>query len=152
MNNNLIAEKDLGVNANAEFGLTQQLQAHLASQNAQFMIDIAREMKFGYSVPTLALHISTLFFHKKSYIHYDRLLILTASFLLASKLKNIDCRLKALCNSFYNIINFRTNGTEPFNVEKMKKLREYISIYENEILRTLEFDIDVCTPHDYLKK
>jgi hypothetical protein len=105
----------LGTNANAEFGLTQELQAHLASQNAQFMMDIAREMKFGYSVPTLALHISTLFFHKKSYIHYDRLLILSASFLLASKLKNIDCRLKALCNSFYNIINFRTNGTEPFN-------------------------------------
>lgn len=34
----------------------------------------------------------------------------------------------------------------------MKKLKEYISIYENEILRTLEFDIDPITPHDYLKK
>jgi hypothetical protein len=53
-------------------------------------------MKFGYTVPTLALHIATIFFHKKSFIHYDRLLILAASFLLASKLKSIDCRLKVV--------------------------------------------------------
>lgn len=115
MATNLIAEKDLANNTNAEFGLTLELQQHLASQNTQFMIDIAREMKFGYTVPTLALHISTLFFHKKSYIHFDRLLILSASFLIASKLKSIDCRIKALCNSLYNIVNYRTNGMEPFN-------------------------------------
>lgn len=34
----------------------------------------------------------------------------------------------------------------------MKKLKEHISIYETEILRTLEFDIDCLTPHDYLRK
>lgn len=28
-------------------------------------------------------------------------------------------------------------GVEPFNEEKMKKLKEYISIYEAEILRSL---------------
>jgi len=61
-------------------------------------------MKFSYTIPTLALHIATHFFHLKSYVHYDRLLILAASVLLASKLKNIDCRLKNICNSFYNAV------------------------------------------------
>jgi hypothetical protein len=42
MSNTLIAEKDIANNNNAEFGLTLVLQASLASQNAQFMIDIAR--------------------------------------------------------------------------------------------------------------
>lgn len=95
-------------------------------------------MKTSYSIPTLALHIATVFFHKKSYIHFDRYLILTASYLLASKIKNMDCRLKNLCNALYNVISRKAMmGVEPFNEEKMKKLKEYISIYEAEILRSL---------------
>lgn len=42
MNSHLIEQKDLANNTNAEFGLTLELQAHLASQNTQFMIDIGR--------------------------------------------------------------------------------------------------------------
>ena len=34
----------------------------------------------------------------------------------------------------------------------MKKIKESISIYETEILRTLEFEIDGTTPHDYLRR
>jgi hypothetical protein len=128
------------------------MQRMLACENTQFMIDLARELKFSYTIPSLALHISTLFFHKKSYMHFDRLLILTASLLLSSKLKNIDCRLKSLCNSFYNVVTHKTNSIEPFNEEKMKKLKDVISIYETEILRTLEFDIDSVTPHEFVKR
>lgn len=125
-------------NPNGSFGLTLLLQQHLASENAQFIIELAREMKTSYSIPTLALHIATVFFHKKSYIHFDRYLILTASYLLASKIKNMDCRLKNLCNALYNVISRKAMmGVEPFNEEKMKKLKEYISIYEAEILRSL---------------
>lgn len=124
-------------NPNGSFGLTLPLQQHLASENAQFIIELAREMKTSYSIPTLALHIATVFFHKKSYIHFDRYLILTASYLLASKIKNMDCKLKNLCNVFYNVISRKTMGVEPYNEEKMKKLKEHISIYEAEILRSL---------------
>jgi hypothetical protein len=128
----------LANNPNGSFGLTLPLQQHLASENAQFIIELAREMKTSYSIPTLALHIATVFFHKKSYIHFDRYLILTASYLLASKIKNMDCRLKSLCNALYNVISRKAMmGVEPFNEEKMKKLKEYISIYEAEILRSL---------------
>lgn len=42
MSTHLVPQKDLANNINAEFGLTLELQAHLASQNTQFMIDIAR--------------------------------------------------------------------------------------------------------------
>lgn len=147
-----IAESELANNSNGSFGLTLQLQQHLASENAQFIIELARDLKTSYSIPTLALHIATVFFHKKSYIHFDRYIILTASYLLASKIKNMDCRLKSLCNALYNVINRKTMGAEPFHEEKMKKLKEHISIYEAEILRSLEYDIDSVTPHDYLKK
>jgi|JI10StandDraft_1071094.scaffolds.fasta_scaffold955803_1 hypothetical protein len=125
-----ISESDLASNSNGFFGLTLELQRHLASENTQFIIELARDLKISYSIPTLALHIATLFFHKKSYIHFDRYLVLTASYLLASKVKNMDCRLKNLCNAFHNVITHKTMGIEPFNEEKMKKLKEHISIYE----------------------
>jgi hypothetical protein len=130
MINFYIKEADLGSNINSNFGLNLELQNHLACQNVQFMIDLSRDLKCSYSIPTLALHISTIFFHKKSYLHYDRFIILTACYLLASKIKNMDCRVKNLCNALHNVITRKTMSVEPFNEDKMKKLKEHISIYE----------------------
>ena len=109
-------------------------------------------MKISYTIPSLALHISQIFFQKKCYLFYDRFLILTASFALASKLKDMDCRLKQVCHSYYNIISRMTMCFEPFNEDKMKKIKDEICIAETEILRTLQYRIDFDTPHDYLKK
>ena len=109
-------------------------------------------MRSGYTVPSAALQIATRFFHLKCYVHYDRLLILTASYLLASKLKNVECRIKALCNCFHSAVQTKTHQMDPYNEEKFKKIKNYISIYESEILRTLEFEVDVTTPAEYLRK
>ena len=147
-----INESELANNLNATFGLNGELQNHLACQNAQFVIEISRDLKTSYSIPTLALHISTTFFHKKSYLNYDRFLILTASYLLASKIKNMDCRVKNLCNAMNNVITRKNINPEPYNEERMKRLKDHISVYETEILRTLEYDIENITPHDYLRK
>jgi hypothetical protein len=81
-------------------------------------------MNISYTIPSLALHISQIFFQKKCYLFYDRFLILTASFALASKLKDMDCRLKSLCHSFYNIISRMTMNFEPYNEDKMKKIKD----------------------------
>ena len=72
-------------------------------------------MKISYTIPSLALHISHIFFQKKCYLFYDRYLILTAAFALASKLKDMDCRLKSVCNCYYNIISRMMISFDPFN-------------------------------------
>ncbi len=46
-------------------------------------------MKISYTIPSLALHISQIFFQKRCYLFYDRFIILTACFALASKLKDL---------------------------------------------------------------
>lgn len=152
MKTNYIEENKLAKNSNFDFGLTLEIQRLFACENVAFIIELTREMKISYTIPSLALQISINFFHKKCYVHYDRFIILTACLLLASKLKNIECRVKFLCNGFYNVISRATNNIEPFNEEKMKKIKDQISIYECEILRTLEFEIEPVTPHEYLKK
>ena len=57
----------------------------------------------GYSVPSLAIHIASVFFYKKCYVNYDRFIILTGALLLAQKLRDVDARLKHLCNAFYAV-------------------------------------------------
>lgn len=131
-------QQDITSNLNSQFGLTADLQRLLASQNTQFVINLCRELKINsYSVPSLAMHIATVFFHKKCYLNFDRFVLLAACLLLASKLKSMDVRFKNLCNSFYNVIGSKSHNPQPYNEEKMKKLKEYISIYETEVLRTL---------------
>ena len=147
-----VSEGELGSNPNTTFGLNGELQDHLASENTQVMVELSRELKTSYSIPSLALHIASRFFHKRSYLSYDRFLILAACYLLASKIKNMDCRVKNLCNALHSVIARKTMSVEPFNEEKMKRLKEHISIYETEVLRTLEFQIDSATPHDFLRR
>ena len=117
------------------------------------MIDLARSMKSGYTIPAAGMHIATRFFHLKCYVHYDRLLILTASYLLASKLKNVECRVKNLCHCYYNTIQEKMGDIhQPYNEDRFKSIKDQLSIYESEILRTLEFEVDVTTPIEYLRK
>jgi hypothetical protein len=45
--------------------------------------------------------------------------------------------LKNICSCFYNVMSRITMNYEPYNEEKMKKIKNQISIHESEILRTL---------------
>ena len=61
-------------------------------------------MRLGHSVASLALHISNIFFHRRAYVNFDRFVTLTACILLATKLKDMDSRLKSLCSCFHKVI------------------------------------------------
>ena len=41
---------------------------------------------------------------------------------------------------------------QPYNEDRFKSIKDQLSIYESEILRTLEFEVDVTTPIEYLRK
>lgn len=114
----------------------------LTNGNAQFVIDIALEMKLGHSITALSLHIATIFFQRRCYVHHDRFIILTASVLLATKLKDLDSRLRMLCSVFHKIIN-RQNvlnmgnslmgnpEADLYTEDKYKRLKEEIMIAES---------------------
>jgi hypothetical protein len=105
----------------------------LTNGNAQFVIDIALEMKLGHSITALALQIAIFFFQKRCYVHHDRFIILAASLLLATKLKDVDSRLRLLCNVFHKIINRQTSmgnnfmgnpEADLYTEDKYKRLKE----------------------------
>lgn len=96
----------------------------LANGNTQFMIELAKELKFSYTLPTIALQMAAKFFHIRCYINYDRFIILTACLLLAAKLKDMDLRVKNICYAFYTTINNRSQSHEPYDEEKLRKIRD----------------------------
>ena len=111
----LIKRAELYKNLNSEFGLNEQIQRELTNGNAQFVLELARTLSMGYSVPCLAMHMSTIFFNKKSYINFDRFVILAGALLLASKLKDVNTRIRDFGSSFYTVISKVKGGIEPFN-------------------------------------
>jgi hypothetical protein len=150
----LIRWAELYKNLNSEFGLNEQIQRELTNGNAQFIIDLSRSLQppTGYSVPCLAIHIATVFFNKKSYVNYDRFMILAGALLLASKMKDVNCRIRDFCSSFYNVISKVNRSNEPYNEAKMQLIKDQICVAESEILRTLEYSCDFQLPLEFVKK
>jgi len=95
----------------------------LANGNSQFALDIARELKISYSIPTIALQISARFFHLRCYINYDRFIIVLACIILAHKLKYMEFRIKDIVFGFYKVINYRTANNEPFDEKKLHHIK-----------------------------
>ena len=120
-------------------------------------------MKLGHNITSLALHLAIAFFHRKCYVNHDRFIVLTAALLLATKLRDMDSRLKILCSRFDQVIkqqNLMTIGRgmmgnsemELYTEDKYRRLKDEITIAESELLRTLEYDIDFISPYEYIKK
>lgn len=95
--------------------MDEEVLRTLANGNVQFVIDLSRELELGYSVPTLAMHISHVFFSKMCYLNYDRFLVLAASIFIALKIKDISIPIKKLCNAFYSVIIRLNKSIDPYN-------------------------------------
>lgn len=95
----------------------------LANSNVQFALDISRELKISYSIPTIALQIIARFFHLRCYINYDRFMILLAAMILGFKLKYMEFRIKDLVFGFYKVMNYRTGSNEPFDEKKLQRIK-----------------------------
>lgn len=78
-------------------------------------------------------------------------MILLASLILAFKMKYMEIRFKDVLFAYYRIITFRCRVLDPFDEKMLNRFKDEVCIAENEILRTLEYDIDVQNPHDFLK-
>ena len=111
-----IKQEDTDKNQNSEFGINMDVQKGIANGNTQFIIDLtnSKELKLTtYTLPTTALQIAAKFFHIKCYINYDRFLVLAACFLLATKIKDMEVKLKNLCFAFHAIMSRLTQSTIP---------------------------------------
>lgn len=150
----LVKRAEVYRNINSEFGLNEHIQRELTNGNAQFIVELARSVapQLGYSVPCLAMQISIVFFSKKSYVNYDRFVILAGALLLASKLKDVNSRMRDFCSSFFNVISKVNRSTEPYNEAKMQLIKDQICVAESEILRTLEYSCDFQLPLEFVKK
>lgn len=96
----------------------------MANGNTQFIIELAREFRYSYTIPTIALQISARFFHIRSYINYDRFVVLVSCLMIAAKYKDMEVQLKKLCFCTYNVLNKRLGNVKPHNDLELGRLRD----------------------------
>lgn len=82
-------------------------------------------------MPTIALQIAAKFFHLKCYIHYDRFLILAACLLLATKIKDMEMKIKNLCFAFHSVMCELTSSSIPVDENIIEAIRNQIIIAES---------------------
>ena len=128
----LVTVESTEKNENSSYGLSPEVQFAMANGNTQFIIDLSREFKYGYTIPTIALQIAAKFFHLKCYINYDRFIVLVSCLMIAAKFKDMEVNLKKLCFCTYNVINSRLrNHARTHSESDLGKLREEICIAES---------------------
>lgn len=86
-------------NVNTDYGIPVEIQKKLMNGNAQFIMDLAINLKMSefsnlknlhldffssifrksYSITSIAIHLCHFFFYKRSYLNYDRFVIIKFS-------------------------------------------------------------------------
>lgn len=103
----------------------------MANGNTQFAIDMSKNMKISYTIPTIALQIAARFFHLRCYIHYDRFMIMLACIVLAFKLKYMEFRFKDIIFFYLQIVNFRCQKNDLIDEHLVNKIKDEICVAEN---------------------
>lgn len=86
------------------------------------------------------------------YINYDRFLILTASLLIALKVKDICIPIKKVCNAFYSVIMKLNKSLEPYSEKKYELVRDEICKVESLLYRVLEYGMDFRLPLEFVDR
>lgn len=150
----IVKKEEFFKNINTEYDIPIEIQKKLMNGNAQFIMDLAFNLKIkSYSITSVAINLCHFFFYKRCYMNYDRFAIAASCFLLASKIKDADTKMKTICFEYYKLINkiYDNKINEMLNDNLLNKLREQICIAESNVLKTIAFDFEISTPYDYLE-
>lgn len=101
----LIDIKKTQANINNTHGISNEMQADLMRGSAQFIIDLANELKQIPETAAIAIMYHQLFFLENSYLEYERELICCASLFVAAKVMYSKARVHDLCIQYFNLKN-----------------------------------------------
>jgi len=151
----LIPKEDVWKNPNTEYEIPIDVQKRFMNGNAQFLMDLAVNLKISYSITSLAIQLCHYFFHHKRYVNYDRFIVAASCMLLALKLKDTDgAKMKSVCAAYHKTIAKVENKEkiEIMDGEIYNKIKEKIIVHESKLLKVIDFTLDIPLPYPYVEK
>lgn len=91
------------------------------------------------------------FFIKKSYIEYEKLVIACAAILLACKSENIQGKFDIICRRYLEFNNkIFGQCTTVLKADDIQKIKDKISLAELTLIRSLQFNITISLPNNFI--
>jgi hypothetical protein len=151
----LIPKDEVWKNPNTDYEIPIEVQKRFMNGNAQFLMDLAVNLKISYSITSLAIQLCHYFFYKKRYVNYDRFIVAASCMLLALKLKDTDgAKMKSVCAAYHKTIAKVENKEkiEIMDEEIYNKIKEKIIVHESKLLKVIDFTLDIPLPYPYVEK
>lgn len=111
--------------------------------NAFFIIETGSELNLRNETVAVSLMQTNLFFLRKSYLNFDRSLVCCASIFIACKVLYEKVNVNHLCIKYWNTKNKGNGVPPPITEEERKKVIDTIYRLECEILRLIDFKLDL---------
>jgi hypothetical protein len=129
-------------NPNLAQNLTDTQLDLLRLTNAFFIIETCTELQLRSETVSVALMQTHLFFLRKSYLNFDRALVCCASIFIACKVLYEKVNINNLCIKYFQT-KHKGGVCPPIGEEERKKIIDTIYRLECEILRLLDFKLDL---------
>ena len=138
-------------------GLPFDIQQKLRSGDFAFITEMGRQLQLDEQVLCTGNWMVNLFFIRRSYLNYDRHVVSTAALMLSCKLHNFKRQGKrvypiSFASTYHKIINNKQSTPQRQPLDDALKT-EYLNKFfkaEFKLLKTLEFDLDIDLPTNYL--
>ena len=142
-------------------GLPFEIQQQLRSGDFAFITEMGRQLQIDEQVLCSANYMVNIFFIRRSYLNYDRHIVSTAALMLACKTHNYKRQNKRIypsifASTYHSVLHRRLHTTferQPPVFDEALKTEYLIKIFKAEfkLLKTLEFDVDIDQPLNYLE-
>lgn len=110
--------------------------------NAFFIIEAGAELQLRCETVSIAIMQTHLFFVRKSYLSFDRALVCCASIFIACKVLYEKVNINHLCIKYLQT-KHKGGICPPIGEEERKKIIDTIYRLECEILRLIDFKLDL---------
>ena len=146
----MLSKAELYQNINTEYQISKDYLKESRYELNRHIIDICHSIRVSNDVASIAMALTNYFFVKKCYFNYEKLTLACAAILLASKQENSQNRFSDISQQYTKITDTLSERHNVITAEDIQKSKDKISSYEITLLRTLNFEIKIELPFNFI--
>ena len=150
----MIKKEEIYQNINSEWQISLELQKKSRYGLARLINDMCLRNNLNEDISSIAINLCNYFFIKKCLLNYDKLTLACAAILITTKAYNSTLNFTDIATEYLHyykkIFQESFGGSNNYNNEELIKTKEKIGAYEVYLLKTLNFEINIDLPFDFV--
>jgi hypothetical protein len=150
----MIKKEEIEQNINSEWQISLEFQKKSRYGLARLINDMCLRNNLNEDISSIAINLCNYFFIKKCLLNYDKLTLACAAILITTKAYNSTIQFTDIATDYIHyykkIFQESFGNTNNYNSEELIKAKENIGAYEICLLKTLNFEVNIDLPFDFV--